>query len=370
MAINNEEKIDSLASQILGPRPDPNAGTMQPAEGTPAGAESQQPPAEMAGNATPSEAAASDTKSEAKPTVEEKVQETASPKTEGDKTAVEGVIYEVEFAEGDKRKLNNNQIKSTFERYGKLNAEHAAVKPAMELVKNLMKEKGMDATGIKDFLENATKAFESNPQMGNVDGEKQSKPQTEDKMAVASNITPKEVEEMFTKYEEENSISLPPAYREQMAETANLKAQIADQNKMIQQLVEASKGMATASAQQVEQADAAGGKQIQQQIAMNLNSAQQQLNLPDDAANDFMTYASERGYTMEDFVDPDLTMKVVQDFNNERNTPEMARLRDIASRRSAVTGSLGSSPNAGMASEAAPDPNAEILGRLSQRRVM
>lgn len=370
MAINNEEKIDSLASQILGPRPDPNAGTMQPAEGTPAGAESQQPPAQMAGNATPQEAAASDTKAEAKPTVEEKVQETASPDTEGDKAAVEGVVYEIEFSKGDKRKLNDNQIKSTFERYGKLNQEHATVKPAMELVKNLMKEKGMDAAGIKDFLENATKAFESNPTMGNTEGEKQAKPATDDKMAVASNITPKEVEEMFTKYEEENSISLPPAYREQMAETANLKAEIAKQNDMIQKLITASQGITQGAAAQVEQANAAGGQQMQQQIAMNLNSAQQQLGLPDEAANQFMTYASERGYTMEDFVDPDLTMKVVQDFNNERNTPEMQRLQDIASRRSAVTGSLGSSPSTGMAAETPVDPNADILGRLAQRRVL
>ena len=74
MAINNEEKIDSLASQILGPKPVANTGSMQPAEGTPAGAEAQQPPAQM-GNATPEEAAASDTKAESKPTVEEKVQE-------------------------------------------------------------------------------------------------------------------------------------------------------------------------------------------------------------------------------------------------------------------------------------------------------
>jgi len=370
MAINNEEKIDSLASQLLGPKPVANTGSMQPAEGTPAGTESQQPAPDMSGGASAPEAVASNTQSEAKTTVEEKVQESASPQTEGDKSAIQGVVYEIEFGKDDKRKLNDNQIKSTFERYGKLNAEHATVKPAMELVKNLMKEKGMDAAGVKDFLANATKAFESNPTMGNVDGEKQSKPQTDDKMAVASNITPKEVEEMFTKYEEENSISLPPAYREQMAETASLKDQIAKQNQMIQQLVNASKGITEGAAAQVQQADAAGGQQIQQQIAMNLNSAQQQLGLPDDAANQFMTYASERGYTMEDFVDPDLTMKVVQDFNNERNTPEMARLQDIAARRSAVTGSLGSSPSGGIANEAQADPNADILGRLAQRRVM
>ena len=97
MAINNEEKINSIASQILGPRPDPNAGAMQAAEGTPAGAESQAPAPEMAGGMAPQEEAPASPKEDSKPTTEEKAQESASPKTEGDQVSAQGVIYEVDF---------------------------------------------------------------------------------------------------------------------------------------------------------------------------------------------------------------------------------------------------------------------------------
>jgi len=365
MAINNEEKISAIASQVLGPKPDPNAGSMQPAEGTPAGTESQQPAPDMTGG-SPQEAAPAKPK-DAKPTVEEKAQESASPKTEGDQASVEGVIYEVDFGKEGKRKLNDTQIKSTFERYGKLNTEHATVKPAMELVKNLMQEKGMDAKSMAEYIQNATKAFESNPIMGNTEAKAPGEP----KMAISGNQTPDEVEKMFSQYEEENSIQLPPGYREQMGETAQMKSMIDKQNAMIQKLLDASSGMAAASAEQVQETENAAGENMKAQIGMNLNQAQQANNLSDDDANDFMMYAAERGYTMEDFVDPDLTAKVVQDFANAKNTPEMERLKQVATRRSAITGSVGSTPSSAPEIDpASADPNADILSRLSQRRVM
>ena len=368
MAINNEEKINSIASQILGPRPDPNAGAMQAAEGTPAGAESQAPAPEMAGGMAPQEEAPASPKEDSKPTTEEKAQESASPKTEGDQVSAQGVIYEVDFGKDGKRKLNDTQIKSTFDRYGKLNAEHATVKPAMELVKNLMKEKGMDAKAMADYIQNATKAFESNPVMGNIE---ESKSPGEPKMAISGNQTPEEVEKMFATYEEENSIQLPPGYREQMGETAKMREMITKQNDMIQKLVDASSGMAQASAEQVQETENAAGENMKAQIGMNLNQAQQANNLSDADANDFMMYAAERGYTMEDFVDPDLTMKVVQDFANTKNTPEMERLKQVAARRSAITGSVGSTPSSAPPMDPAQaDPNTDILSRLAQRRVM
>ena len=38
-------------------------------------------------------------------------------------------------------------------------------------------------------------------------------------------------------------------------------------------------------------------------------------------------------------------MKLMQDYKNNLNSPEMARLMEIAKKRSAYTGSLGSTPS-------------------------
>ena len=68
-----------------------------------------------------------------------------------------------------------------------------------------------------------------------------------------------------------------------------------------------------------------------------------------------MMFAAERGFTMEDFVDPQMTIRVMQDFKNNMDSPEMERMRAIAQRRQAFTGSLGSTP-------AAVPSNAEPAG--------
>jgi hypothetical protein len=45
----------------------------------------------------------------------------------------------------------------------------------------------------------------------------------------------------------------------------------------------------------------------------------------------------------------------MSDFKNNMDSPEMERMRQIAQRRQAFTGSLGSTPAAGAAPEAAPE---------------
>lgn len=67
-------------------------------------------------------------------------------------------------------------------------------------------------------------------------------------------------------------------------------------------------------------------------------------------------FIAERGYMMEDLADPGLTDKLVTDYANTRNSPEMDRLRGIAERRQAYTGSIGqSTPSAAGTEPAAPD---------------
>jgi len=93
---------------------------------------------------------------------------------------------------------------------------------------------------------------------------------------------------------------------------------------------------------------------IRQATSNNLDTAQRQYNLPDSDASLFMQFAGERGYTAEDFADKTLTMKVMEDFANMKNSPELGRLQELDRRRQAFM----TAQNQGAG--AAPASNQEI----------
>jgi len=284
---------------------------------------------------------------------EGKANEKGSPETEGDKMTADAIIYEVEFGEGDSRKLTPQQIKSTFERYSALNYKNAQYKPVMDLVEQIMRENpGMNSKQLADTMQNIYKAQASNPTMGNTDGAK-------------SGDYPKEaaqqagdLDSMLKKWEDENAASLPPGYKEmlvgQSQSMAQMQQQLVATQNMLRQVMAQTQGVADAARTGMQEGQTQQVNAVRQQIANNIDRVQQALSLPDDKANDFMVFAAERGYTMEDFVDPQLTIKVMQDFKNNMDSPEMERMRAIAQRRQAFTGSLGSTPSASPAAGGAP----------------
>jgi 4-alpha-glucanotransferase len=132
-----------------------------------------------------------------------------------------------------------------------------------------------------------------------------------------------------------------------------IMAELKNTQKMLMGILQASSQVAQAAAQQGKRVQQTAITQAKQQMAINLSKAQQAHGLPDDSAQDFMTFAAERGYTLEDFVNPELAYSVVGDFKNARNSPEMERLRAIAQKRQAFTASVGSAPG-GQQAGAAP----------------
>ena len=162
----------------------------------------------------------------------------------------------------------------------------------------------------------------------------------------------------MNKWEEENAASLPPGYKDMLVgqnqSLSQMQQQLVATQNMLRQVMAQTQGVADAARTgmhegQTQQIDAVRG-----QIANNIDRTQQALNLPDDKANDFMIFAAERGYTMEDFVDTQLTIKVMQDVKNEMDSPEMQRMREISERRQAFTGSLGTTPSTSSAAVSAP----------------
>lgn len=281
-------------------------------------------------------------------TAQDKAADKGSPQTEGDKAQEPAIVYDVAF--GDQtRQLTPQQIASTFERYSALNHKQAQYKPVLDLVDQYMRNTGTNPKQFAKQLSALQKAAQANPQMGNTEGDKSGPPYPKSQKS-------SDLDTNLRKWEEDNAASLPPGYRDmvvgQQQGMAQMQQQLAQTQKMLQQVLAQSQGMTAAAKEGMAGATNKQAQAIKQQIANNIDRSQQALKLPDDKAQDFMTFAAERGYTMEDFADIQLTYKVMQDFRNNMDSPEMERMRQIAQRRQAFTGSLGSTPNASPAPEA------------------
>lgn len=284
-----------------------------------------------------------------------------SPETEGDKMDAPAIIYEVEFGPNDKRKLTPQQIAATFQRYSTLNFKNAALKPVMDVVEGIMRDNpNMASNELAEKMAAIYRAQTSNPTMGNVENETQMSPGLR---KGGDRDDADDFDTSLKKWEEENAASLPPGYKEMAKGTkqqmAMMQQQLAQTQQMLAAVLAQTQGVADAAKMGVDQSRNTQVDAIRMTIANNVDRAQAALQLPSEAANDFMMFAGERGYTIEDFADPQLTFRVMSDFRNAMNSPEMDRLRNIAQRRQAYTGSLGSTPSAG------PDAAAQPTDRLS-----
>ena len=333
--------IDAIASRQMGVPPQGGAATADPGAMPPgAGAP---PPAPGPGPGVPP------------PTAQEQAASAGAPKDEGTNSQADAVLYEIEFQPGQKRKLTPEQIKSTFDRYSALNYEHANMKPVMEVAKAIMGQHQMDPVQFAQAMIEQAKRGVSQTQFG--DTSRQNGPET-----TAKDLAPDSFEAKLKRWEEENAASLPPGYKEMMASQMASQQQMQQMMHMMRDVMAKSAGVADAAKAMNDTGRDTRVQAIRQTIGNNVDRAQAALQLPDTAAQDFMVYASERGYTIEDFVDPQLTYKVMTDFRNNMNSPEMERLRGMAQRRQAFTGSLGQTPAGGQA--APPDQGNSTFDKM------
>ena len=297
-------------------------------------------------------------------TPQEQAAQVASPQTEGDKAQEAAVMYKVKM--GDKeRTLTPQQISSTFERYRDLNHKQAQMKPVMDLAEKMMQAGNIDGTTAAKLMEASMQAYTKNAQMG------RNRPAQENVAAPeqpSPNAQQPNLDAEFKKYEDENAISLPPGYREAAARLNAMEQRLGQGMQMLNQMTQRMGQQAQQGIQSAQQAQGDRMQAVEQTIRTNLDRAQQAAGLPDDAVTDFQTYAGERGYTAEDFADSALTMKVVQDFANERNTPEFQRLKDMSSRRQAFLQTQQGSPAAPAAKPTGDDTMARMAAKALAER--
>jgi len=298
--------------------------------------------------------------------------EQGSPKTEGDAVQDEAVTYiEIEMGTPDKpspRKFTPDQIKGTLSRYSAMNAKNAAMSPVNKVIENILRANpGLTPQTLAEKMDAMARAQQSNPTLGNVDGDVQDKPGQPEY---------KDLDASLAEYEETEGVRLPPGYKDMLAGNVgsmqNLQQQVADNTRMLQQVMAMAQGQTQAAREGMQQAQGTQVNAIRQQIANNLDASQAKHNLPDGDASEFMMFIAERGYVMEDLSDPGLTDKLVADYSNTRNSPEMDRLRGIAERRQAYTGSIGQSTPTAAGTE--PEPADATFDRfrdqaMSQRNL-
>ena len=308
-----------------------------------------------------------------KATSNEQVQEAGAPQTEGDLSGAESVTYvDVEFGEGDTRRLSTAQIRDTMKRYRDLNYKHqtqiAPNQPVFEFANSIMENaraNGQEVSpqDVVGFLQAAAQAYASNPTMGQQHAPPG--PQGQPVQGQPKAMFPNDVEAQMRQWEEENAISLPPAYRDAMGQVGHLQQENMQIKQMMQQILQQAQGLNDGAQGQMQQVHQQEIQNMRTLAASNLNQAQQRHGLPDEDEQDFFTYAYERGYTPEDFVDPQLTDKVVADFKNTKQSPEMERLREMAKRRTAYTGNIGSQPSVG-GQPPAVDPGQQYIDSMAE----
>ena len=359
--LNEQDKamIDALAGQQLG---DANATAPAP-QAPPQGMPPQGQP--------PQQPQAQQPEAQEKPTEVEKAQEAVSPTTEADNSMDESMtMVKVDFGNGDVRDLSTNQIKETFGRYKDANyklMQQKPMEPAMKYIQTIMDgaTKNGQKVGAEDvvqFLQAAAQAYVKNPQMG------QQKDLTPDRQGVPvtnqQNLD-SEFEDQIKRWEEENAVTLPPMMREGYKTIKALTQDNASMRETLNQFLASAGKINQDAAQAAVQAETQAQDAYRQQAANNLNAAQQKYNLPDAESDDFFTFAFERGYSNEDFIDPQLVDTIMGDYVAVKGTPEMERLKDMAKRRVAFTGNVNATPGSSAGGAQSTDPSMDFINKVA-----
>lgn len=355
MPNSDQQVIESIASQVLGENP---AAAQAPQGAVPDQQQPQQDPPQA-------------------PTTEiEAATENAEPGDAGGEAPIE---YEIEVADGVKRKLTPKQIAGMLSRYTALNHAHATqvapLKPVLQFAEQIMSQlrqsgQNVSAEDLVKYLHTAAQAYAKSPVMG-----KGAQPQgntavvaSAPQMNTGGHIPPHgtdDGDDPLTAWERDNAATLPPGYREQFQTIQSMQQQMQQLMSLLPQIINGQRGVAGAANTMMEQGVQAQQNAAKQTIITNLQRAQQQLQLPDEAEQDFMNFAFERGYTFEDFLDPQLTLSVASDFRNHMQSPEFARMRDIHNRRQAYTGNVQGAPAGGAAP--APNPDQDFINSMTNQ---
>lgn len=273
-------------------------------------------------------------------TPEDAAQTAASPETEGDQSQKTPVIYDVDFGEGNTRRLTPEQIKATFQRYTALNSKHQGMKPVLDAVEKMISE---GATPEQIAASLAQRQGNDNPSAPTDTG---ARPADTKVPGEGENESGADFVRAIKQWETDNAVTAPPGYAQAAQRMMEMEQAIVLMAQSLGALQQAAQSGLGASQSVADAAQSDQQAAVAQRIGANLDAAQNRLGLDGGEAQNFMTFAAERGYTLEDFIDPQLTLTVMQDFQNASNSGEFTRLKEAHARRAAYTEVPANSPAA------------------------
>lgn len=296
-------------------------------------------------------------------TAEEQAQTDAAPKTEADKSDQDPMAFIEIQMQGQPRKLTDQQIASTYDRYAKLNHRHSEVKPVMQVIDALVQNSGATPGQAAQYMVDMLRqAGTKNITMGG-DGVPSSRPGQD---TPVPNMDAKQGDP-FADWEAENDATLPPGYREQAQQFSSMNSELQQMKQMLMGVLNSARSTSQEAVQQQNNAEAMRVEAIQNNIRVNIDNAANRHGISDGDSENFMIYMAERGFSLEDFIDPSLADTVMKDFANDRNGPELEQLRKIHERRVAYKGTMPGTPSAGDTGGPAPQEGDPMINRMVDR---
>lgn len=308
-----------------------------------------------------------------KPTPQEQATAAVAPKTEQTSASQDPFeFFEVDDGKGNKRAYTPDQLRGITNRYSNLNYQHqtqiAPIQKSVQFLNQLRSQAQAEGLDLNDdqlysILEASMTAYAKNPTIGNT-GQQPNDQAAPGRADVAietqtgsTSQTP--LDEQLAAWEQQNAVSLPPGFKDALSKTGSLEQQIAQLTQMVAQLTQSGAQTAQVAQGQLTQAQQAQADAGRQRLVNNLQRVQNELQLPDEAENDFMAFVQGRGYDVWELMDYNLAKTLATDFKNNQQAPELARFRDMAARRQAFTGNLSPAPGNAGAAPAAPAAGAD-----------
>lgn len=362
MTIDTEDAglIDAIAAQQLGAPQQAAPAATDPAAAV--AAAQQQPQAQP--------------KPEDQPTAQEQATQQMAPTTQSGKEPFD--FFEVDMGDGNKRQYTPEQIRGIVNRYSGLNYKHqtevAPIQQSVGILNKLREQASISGQELSDdqmaqLLETALTAYSKNPTIGNntvqppADQTRKDVPVESQVSSAASN---QDIESMMAEWEQQNAVSLPPFYKDAIREHQAMGGKLQNLEALVQQMAQAGAQATQTASQQMAQVGKDRNEVLKQRLVNNLDRVQQELSLPNEAANDFLAFVQGRGYDLPELLDYSLAKTLANDFKNNMQAPELERFRQIHEKRQAFTGNTAPSAGAGGApQQAAADPDAAFIDEMS-----
>lgn len=255
----------------------------------------------------------------------------------------------------DEISMTPEQASGMYSRYNQLLEQTADARPFMEFGKQLMSRlpPGTDpAQAVRSLVTALTK----NPQMG------QQAQQQSPQGAPPQQTSNEDISERLKKWETENATQLPPGYTDMLGTMQGFQNQFQTMQGMMQQLLAATAGQTDATRAGAVQNVQDATRNQKDRIMNNMGKVQQAMKLSDEDFQPFLQFATQRGYSLPEFIDIQLLAQVAGDYKRAKDEPRMKLLEEVSNRRKAYTEEPSGTPGgASPSGQQGPDLLANML---------